>query len=120
MRARSARPGPAQTSVRASDLAALGQALQVPDLAGTATHLAERARAEHWSYEEFLLACLEREVAARRSEEGEHDDNPLAPGTIGCPLPAEHDDNPLAPMKEIGLPPAPWAAGPVSASVGAP
>ena len=33
--------------------------------------LAERARAESWSHEEFLVACLQREVSARESHGGE-------------------------------------------------
>jgi hypothetical protein len=33
--------------------------------------LAERARTETWTYEEFLTACLQREVAARESHGGE-------------------------------------------------
>jgi DNA replication protein DnaC len=33
--------------------------------------LAARARAENWSHEEFLAACLQREVAARESHGGE-------------------------------------------------
>jgi DNA replication protein DnaC len=33
--------------------------------------LAERARQEEWSHEEFLAACLEREVAARQTNGGE-------------------------------------------------
>ena len=33
--------------------------------------LAERARAESWSHEEFLIACLQREVSARESHGGE-------------------------------------------------
>ena len=33
--------------------------------------LAERARSETWSYEEFLAACLQREVSARDSRGGE-------------------------------------------------
>jgi DNA replication protein DnaC len=33
--------------------------------------LAERARSEEWSHEEFLAACLEREVAARQTNGGE-------------------------------------------------
>jgi DNA replication protein DnaC len=33
--------------------------------------LAERARAEGWSHEEFLAACLQREVAAREAHGGE-------------------------------------------------
>ncbi len=33
--------------------------------------LAERARTENWTHEEFLAACLQREVAARESHGGE-------------------------------------------------
>jgi hypothetical protein len=33
--------------------------------------LAERARAESWTHEEFLIACLQREVSARESHRGE-------------------------------------------------
>jgi len=33
--------------------------------------LAERARTEDWTHEEFLAACLQREVAARQSNGGE-------------------------------------------------
>ena len=33
--------------------------------------LAERARAESWTHEEFLVACLQREVSARESHGGE-------------------------------------------------
>jgi DNA replication protein DnaC len=33
--------------------------------------LAERARAESWTHEEFLAACLQREVAARQAHGGE-------------------------------------------------
>jgi hypothetical protein len=33
--------------------------------------LAECARAESWTHEEFLAACLQREVAARESHGGE-------------------------------------------------
>ena len=33
--------------------------------------LGERARTENWSHEEFLVACLQREVAARESHGGE-------------------------------------------------
>jgi DNA replication protein DnaC len=33
--------------------------------------LAERARVESWTHEEFLTACLQREVAARESHGGE-------------------------------------------------
>jgi DNA replication protein DnaC len=33
--------------------------------------LAERARTESWTHEDFLAACLQREVAARESHGGE-------------------------------------------------
>ena len=33
--------------------------------------LAERARAEAWTHEEFLIACLQREVSARDAHGGE-------------------------------------------------
>jgi DNA replication protein DnaC len=34
--------------------------------------LAERVRAELWSHEDFLAACLEKEVSARQSHGGEN------------------------------------------------
>ena len=55
----------------ASDLAYLCRALKAPSLARAIDRLAERARSEGWSLEEFLAACLEREVAARQSNGGE-------------------------------------------------
>jgi len=55
----------------ASDLAYLCRALKAPSLADAAARLAERARADAWSHEEYLAACLEREVAARQSHGGE-------------------------------------------------
>jgi len=55
----------------ASDLGYLCRALKAPSLAKSVDRLAERARAENWSHEEFLAACLEREVAARQSNGGE-------------------------------------------------
>jgi DNA replication protein DnaC len=54
-----------------SDLAYLCRALKAPALAGAAGRLAERARSDNWSHEEYLAACLEREVAARESHGGE-------------------------------------------------
>jgi DNA replication protein DnaC len=60
------------TKVRpASDLAYLCRALKAPSLADAAGRLGERARADGWSHEEYLAACLEREVAARQSHGGE-------------------------------------------------
>ncbi len=55
----------------AADLAYLCRALKAPSLALAVERLAERARAESWTHEEFLAACLEREVAARQSNGGE-------------------------------------------------
>jgi DNA replication protein DnaC len=55
----------------AADLAYLCRALKAPSLAKSIDRLAERARAESWTHEEFLAACLEREVAARQSNGGE-------------------------------------------------
>lgn len=54
-----------------SELAYLCRALKAPSLAAAAGRLAERARADAWSHEEYLAACLEREVAARQSHGGE-------------------------------------------------
>ena len=55
----------------ASEIAYLSRALKAPSLAGAVARLAERARAEGWSHEEFLAACLQREVAAREAHGGE-------------------------------------------------
>jgi len=64
---------PATTSNRnvASEIAFLARALKAPSLAASVDRLAERARAESWTHEEFLAACLQREVAARESHGGE-------------------------------------------------
>jgi DNA replication protein DnaC len=40
-------------------------------MAAAVPRLGERARQEGWSHEQFLAACLEREVAARQSNGGE-------------------------------------------------
>ncbi|MGH2767425.1 MAG: IS21-like element helper ATPase IstB [Actinomycetota bacterium] len=54
-----------------ADLAYLCRAMKAPSLLASVERLAERARAEGWSHEEFLAACLEREVAARQDHGGE-------------------------------------------------
>ena len=63
------------TSAPARDLAAevafLTRALKAPTLRESVPRLADRARTEGWSHEEFLVACLQREVAARESHGGE-------------------------------------------------
>ena len=63
---------PAKTNGRnvASEIAFLTRALKAPSLAASVERLAERARAESWTHEEFLAACLQREVAARESHGG--------------------------------------------------
>jgi hypothetical protein len=50
--------------------------------AGAIEDLAERARSEGWSHEEFLAACLQREVAAREAHgsEGRIRTTPFRPG----------------------------------------
>jgi DNA replication protein DnaC len=54
-----------------AELAFLTAALKAPTLRDCVDRLAERARAESWSHEEFLAACLQREVSARESHGGE-------------------------------------------------
>jgi DNA replication protein DnaC len=54
-----------------AELAFLTRALKAPTLRQSVTRLAERARAEGWSHEEFLAACLQREVAARETHGGD-------------------------------------------------
>jgi DNA replication protein DnaC len=54
-----------------SELAFLTRALKAPSLREAVDRLAERARAESWTHEEFLAACLQREVAARDAHGGE-------------------------------------------------
>jgi len=49
----------------------LTRALKAPTLRQSVARLAERARTEGWSHEEFLAACLQREVAAREAHGGE-------------------------------------------------
>jgi DNA replication protein DnaC len=61
----------ATTTRPATDIAYLCRALKAPSLAGSFERLAERARADGWTHEEFLAACLEREVAARQDHGGE-------------------------------------------------
>ena len=54
-----------------TDLAFLCRALKAPSLAASWERLAERARTETWTHEDYLAACLEREVAARQDHGGE-------------------------------------------------
>ena len=63
----------ARTAARnvTAELAYLTRALKAPSLRESAGRLAERARSESWSHEEYLAACLQREVAARDAHGGE-------------------------------------------------
>ena len=54
-----------------AELAYLTRALKAPTLREAVERLAERARADGWTHEEFLAACLHREVSARESHGGE-------------------------------------------------
>jgi hypothetical protein len=54
-----------------SELEFLTRALKAPTLRESIERLAERAREESWTHEEFLAACRQREVAARESHGGE-------------------------------------------------
>jgi DNA replication protein DnaC len=64
-------PAKAATRDLNGELAFLTRALKAPTLRNSAARLAERARADGWSHEEFLVACLQREVAAREAHGGE-------------------------------------------------
>lgn len=54
-----------------SKLEFLTRALKAPSLREAVPRLADRARDASWTFEEFLAACLQREVAARESHGGE-------------------------------------------------
>src|SRR4051812_16509644 len=53
------------------EIAFLTRALKAPTLRDAVERLAQRAREQSWSHEEFLVACLQREVSARESHGGE-------------------------------------------------
>jgi DNA replication protein DnaC len=55
----------------AAEVAYLTRALKAPTLRESVDRLAERARAESWTHEEYLVACLQREVSARDAHGGE-------------------------------------------------
>src|SRR5918996_4279107 len=60
-----------RTTKPTADLVYLCRAMKAPSLAAAVGRLGERARSEGWTHEEFLAACLEREVSARQSHGGE-------------------------------------------------
>ena len=55
-----------------AEIAFCTRALKAPTLREAVPRLAERARTESWTHEEFLLACLQRavSVATQRPEGG--------------------------------------------------
>jgi DNA replication protein DnaC len=55
----------------AAEIAFLSRVMKAPNLLASVERLAERARAENWTHEEYLAACLQREVSARDSSGGE-------------------------------------------------
>jgi DNA replication protein DnaC len=63
----------AATSARdvTGEIAFLTRALKAPTLRESVARLADRARAEAWTHEEYLAACLQREVSAREDHGGE-------------------------------------------------
>ncbi len=67
----SARTGSTPPRDITAELAFVTRALKAPTLRDSVDRLAQRARAETWSHEEFLAACLQREVSARESHGGE-------------------------------------------------
>jgi DNA replication protein DnaC len=54
-----------------AEIAYLTRALKAPSLRDAVDRLAQRARAESWTHEQFLAACLQRELAAREAHGGE-------------------------------------------------
>jgi DNA replication protein DnaC len=69
-KATAAPAGPIQDQTL-SEIAYLTRALKAPTLRDSVARLAERARAEGWTHEQFLAACLQREVSARDCHGGE-------------------------------------------------
>jgi DNA replication protein DnaC len=55
----------------AAEIVFLTRALKAPTLRESVGRLAERARSESWTHEEYLVACLQREVSARDAHGGE-------------------------------------------------
>ena len=54
------------------DLTHLCRALKTPSLLASIDRLANRARDESWTHEEFLAACLERELSSRQTHGGDN------------------------------------------------
>src|SRR4051794_41554671 len=87
-----------------SEIAFLTRALKAPTLREAVGRLAERARTESWSHEEFLIACLQREVAARESHGGEGR-VPAPPVPARQRLEEVNFDHPPRPQHDLHPPP---------------
>jgi DNA replication protein DnaC len=61
----------ASTQTTGGDLSFLVRYMKAPRIAEALSQLADRARAESWTYERFLEELLEREVFARQQQGGE-------------------------------------------------
>jgi len=68
---RAASTAPSSNRDLTAEISFLTRALKAPTLREAVARLAERARTESWTHEEFLAACLQREVSARESHGGE-------------------------------------------------
>jgi DNA replication protein DnaC len=64
-------PGRRTSDQALADLAFYTRSMKAPTLLDSAERLAERARTESWTHLEYLVACLQREVAARDTHGGE-------------------------------------------------
>ena len=60
-----------QTTKASPEVANLCRALKAPSLAPSFKRLAERARSQEWTHQEFLAACLERGASAHQTNSGE-------------------------------------------------
>ena len=68
----------------AGEIAFLTRALKAPTLRESVPRLAERARAESWSHEEFLAACLHRRHAPCLQELATGDARAAVPPIAKC------------------------------------
>lgn len=57
--------------IAGGDLSFLVRYMKAPRIAEALSQIADRARAESWTYERFLEEMLEREVFARQQQGGE-------------------------------------------------
>jgi DNA replication protein DnaC len=71
MTARTAKDSRTASRDITAELAYYARVLKAPCLLDAAGRLAERATAESWTHQEYLAACLQREVSARESHGGE-------------------------------------------------